>query len=51
MDNRDLNYSKYFSKGEQDISKLIDYTSENTKILNVDEIKKTLLTLDYLKRN
>ena len=49
MDNRDLNYSKYFSKGEEDISNLIDYTSENTKLLNVDEIKNTLLSLDYVK--
>ena len=48
MDNRDLNYSKYFSK-EKDISNLIDYTSENTKLLNVDEIKNTLLSLDYVK--
>ena len=48
MDNR-LNYSKYFSKGEEDISNLIDYTSENTKLLNVDEIKNTLLSLDYVK--
>ena len=50
MDNRDLNYSKYFSRGEQDISKLTDYTSENTKLLNVNEIKNTLLSLDYIKK-
>jgi len=29
-DNRDLNYSKYFSEEEQSISKIEDYTSHNT---------------------
>lgn len=48
-DNRDLNYAKYFSEGEIDISKLEDYTSHNTHRLNVQEIKSLLLTLDYIK--
>lgn len=48
-DNRDLNYAKYFSEGETDISKLDDYTSHNTKRLNVEEVKSLLMTLDYIK--
>ena len=48
-DNRDLNYAKYFSEGEADISILDDYTSHNTHRLNVDEIKALLLSLDYIK--
>ena len=48
-DNRDLNYAKYFSEGEVDISTLNDYTSHNTRQLNVQEIKTLLLTLDYTK--
>lgn len=48
-DNRDLNYAQFFSEGEQDISSLDDYTSHNTKRLNVAEIKELLLSLDYLK--
>jgi UDP-N-acetylglucosamine 4,6-dehydratase len=48
-DNRDLNYAKYFSEGEIDISSLDDYTSHNTRRLCVDEIKSLLLTLDYIK--
>lgn len=48
-DNRDLNYAKYFSEGETDISKLDDYTSHNTHRLNVEEINALLLTLDYIK--
>lgn len=48
-DNRDLNYAKYFSEGETDISTLDDYTSHNTYRLNVEEIKTLLLSLDYIK--
>ena len=48
-DNRDLNYAKYFSEGEVDISSLDDYTSHNTRRLSVDEIKSLLLMLDYIK--
>jgi len=48
-DNRDLNYAKYFSEGEKEISLLDDYTSHNTHRLNVEQIKSLLLTLDYMK--
>lgn len=48
-DNRDLNYDKYFSEGEQEISELDDYTSHNTHRMNVEQIKKLLLNLDYIK--
>jgi UDP-glucose 4-epimerase len=48
-DNRDLNYAKYFSEGEIDISSFDDYTSHNTRRLSLDEIKSLLLTLDYIK--
>jgi UDP-glucose 4-epimerase len=48
-DNRDLNYAKYFSEGEEEISILDDYTSHNTNLLNVEEVKTLLLNLDYIK--
>lgn len=48
-DNRDLNYAKYFSEGEETISRLDDYTSHNTNRLNVEEVKKLLLKLDFIK--
>jgi len=44
MDNRDLNYKKYFSEGDINIP-VEDYTSDNTTRLNVDEVKKLLLDL------
>ena len=48
-DNRDLNYAKYFSEGEEKISHLDDYTSHNTNRLNVQHVKELLLKLDYIK--
>lgn len=48
-DNRDLNYAKYFSEGEETISHLDDYTSHNTRRLNIEQIKSLLLKLDYIK--
>jgi len=48
-DNRDLNYAKYFSEGDQGISLLDDYTSHNTRRLNVEQIKQLLLGLDFIE--
>jgi len=48
-DNRDLNYAKYFSEGEEKISHLEDYTSHNTHRLDVEQVKALLLKLDYIK--
>ena len=50
-DNRDLNYSRYFSQGEVNISEIEDYHSHNTERLTMDELKKTLLNLQYIKEN
>jgi len=48
-DNRDLNYAQYFSEGEEKISHQEDYTSHNTKRLDVEQVKKLLSKLDYIK--
>ena len=48
-DNRDLNYAKYFSDGEEKISHLDDYTSHNTQLLNVVQIKTLLKKLDFIQ--
>jgi len=48
-DNRDLNYAKYFSDGEEVISQTEDYTSHSTNRLNVEQIKKLLMKLDFIK--
>jgi UDP-glucose 4-epimerase len=49
-DNRELNYAKYFSEGEESISRLDDYTSHNTQRLNVEQVKALLLKLDFIKK-
>lgn len=48
-DNRDLNYAKYFSEGEEEISHLDDYTSHSTTRLNLSQVKELLLKLDYIE--
>ncbi len=48
-DVRDLNYAKYFTKGDKDITHLEDYNSGNTQRLNVDEVVKKLQSLSYIK--
>lgn len=48
-DNRDLNYAKYFSEGDQDVSRFDDYTSHNTHRLDIGQIKQLLLGLDFVK--
>jgi UDP-glucose 4-epimerase len=50
MDARDLNYGKYTNQGEEDHSiESDDYNSHNTTRLNVSDIKKLLLTLDFIQ--
>ena len=41
-DNRDLNYEKYYSNGMKNSQKTKDYTSENTKRLNVIQTAKII---------
>lgn len=48
-DNRDLNYKKYVVEGEEMINDFDDYTSHNTHRLTIEEIKKLLLSLDYIQ--
>ncbi len=53
-DNRDLNYDRYFSEGEEDISKVGDYHSHNTEQLDVEGMKVLLnklpLIIEELKK-
>lgn len=47
-DNRDLNYEKYFSKGDEDVSKVEDYHSHNTHRLDVEGTKDLLMKLKFI---
>jgi len=48
-DKRDLNYEKYFEKGNKKIRKVAEYSSDNTKRLNKKEMKKLLKKLEEFK--
>ena len=50
-DNRDLNYEKFFSEGEGDISEKQDYHSHNTRQLDIEATKKLLLKLELVQRD
>lgn len=49
-DDRDLNYGKYFTEGEEQISLLEDYNSHNTQRLTVPEIKDKLMQLEFIRQ-
>jgi UDP-N-acetylglucosamine 4,6-dehydratase len=49
-DNRDLNYAKYFSEGEEDIAKIEDYHSHNTEQLGVEGMKVLLSKLPLVRK-
>ncbi|MBI3562323.1 MAG: polysaccharide biosynthesis protein [Gammaproteobacteria bacterium] len=45
MDDRDLNYGKYFTEGDTREAEFDDYTSHNTQRLSIPEIETLLLAL------
>ncbi len=49
-DNRDLNYSKYFEVGNIEEHSIGEFNSDNTTILNLEQVKKKLLELDYVQK-
>lgn len=48
-DNRGLNYDKYFKQGDTKRNLLSEFNSNNTKLLNVEEVKDKLLELSYIR--
>ena len=48
-DNRDLNYEQYFEKGQVEKAKLTEFTSDNTTMLDVEQVKEKLLSLEYVR--
>ena len=48
-DTRDLNHAKYFIEGQKLISKSKDYTSHNTERLNLKQLKKLIMSLDFIR--
>jgi len=50
IDDRDLNYGKYFVSGDQVITEADDYTSHNTERLNKQQVVDMLFGLDYVEK-
>lgn len=50
-DNRDLNYDRYLSTGQQDMTHAEEYHSHNTTRLNVEEMKELLLKLPFIRKD
>ena len=48
-DNRGLNYDKYFSDGNKDRNPLSEFNSNNTQLLDVEQVKEKLLSLQYIR--
>ena len=48
-DNRDLNYDKYFTEGNDKRNILTEFNSDNTTRLNVEQVKEKLLSLEYIQ--
>ena len=48
-DKRDLNYDKYFKEGNEARNTLTEFNSNNTDLLNVEQVKEKLLSLQYIR--
>lgn len=48
-DKRSLNYDKYFIKGNPERVKLSEFNSNNTELMDLEQVKEKLLTLSYIR--
>lgn len=48
-DNRGLNYDKFFIDGDTTRNTLTEYNSNNSEMLNLEEVKSKLMENDYIK--
>jgi len=48
-DNRTLNYDKYFTEGNIEREVLTEFNSNNTRLLNVEEVKAKIASLEYIQ--
>ncbi len=49
VDQRDLNYAKYFTDGDTERTQLSEFNSNNTKLLTVTQVKERLCKLAYIE--
>ena len=48
-DKRDLNYDKYFKDGDVERNSLTEFNSNNTELLNVEQVKEKIKSLQYIQ--
>jgi len=48
-DKRGLNYDKYFTQGEVKRNTLTEFNSNNTRLLNLEEVKEKISSLEYIQ--
>ena len=48
-DKRDLNYDKYFKDGDKERNTLTEFNSSNTELLDVEQVKEKLLSLQLIR--
>lgn len=48
-DNRGLNYDKFFKEGDETRNTLTEFNSNNTRQLNVEEVKVKIASLEYIE--
>ena len=48
-DKRGLNYDKYFTDGNLKRAELSEFNSNNTTLLNVEQVKEKIYSLEYIK--
>ena len=49
-DKRDLSYDKYYVDGNTQQNRLSEFNSNNTELLDVEQVKAKLMTLEYIKQ-
>lgn len=50
-DTRDLNYDKFFTEGNEDVARIEDYHSHNTRRLDVEGMKELLMKLRFIRED
>ena len=48
-DKRDLNYDKYFKEGDEKRNPLTEFNSNNTELLNIEQVKEKMQALAYIQ--
>tara|TARA_Y100001954_G_C15817487_1_gene608315 strand:+ start:785 stop:1837 length:1053 start_codon:yes stop_codon:yes gene_type:complete len=50
-DNRDLNYNRFFTQGQEILSEIEEYNSHNTNRLNQSQMQELLLKLPFIRHD